>query len=287
MNRLTYKQFCFALLSACILFIGLSSKTQAKKIHAGMYGVWALNSWNEGAQMLKDNNFQIVVGMANKALLDKAQQKGLQFIVAFGLTKSIAEDETKWQDFLNKLRKNVTELKDHPAVFAWYPVDEPDWQKISPAKIDEVTSVIRSIDKNKPIFTVLGVPSKWQEYLPYFDIIAVEPYLTPGTTTEKVKQWLVKVNDDLGKLKLKKPVWVVLGAFEQIPLGPMDKQPFFKPTPEDFNKMLTIALNEGVSGVLIYSLAFPKSEKYRDWNIVRDDPLLWDEVRKVPGKVNK
>lgn len=280
------RKYLFAILGWCAVFCVCSAELHAEEIYTGMYGLWAWHNWDEGAQILRDNKFQITIGMADKKLLDKAQEKGLRYIVALGLTKEIADDEVKWQNFFYKTWKQVNAFKGHSALFAWYPVDEPDWQKISITKIKEVTELIRSVDKTTPIYSVFGFPPKWHEYLPYFDIIAVEPYLTPGATTDKVRQWLVKVKDDLRDLKLKKPVWVVLGAFEQVPLNPKDRQPFFKPTPDDFNKMLAISLNEGVSGVLIYSLSFP-SGKYKDWNIIRDDPLLWEEVRKVPYKVKK
>lgn len=269
------------------LFVNFSSAAHAEEIYTGMYGAWAWENPDEATRILSDNKFRIVVGSANKSSLDRAQQKGLQVIVGFGLTKPMAQDESKWQTYLNKIKTDVTAMKGHPGLFAWYPVDEPDWQNIPPVKIKEVTALIRSIDKATPIFCVFGRPATWHLYMPYFDIIAIEPYLTPGATTEKVRSSLVKVKNDLKKLKIHKPVWIVLGAFAQTPVNPIDKPSFIKPTPAQFDQMLDFSLKEGVSGVLIYTLAFPPTAKYQGWNLVKDDPLLWEEVRKVPGKVNK
>lgn len=258
-----------------------------------MFGLWAWGDWGDALKIVKDNGFDIAVGANSKTVLDKAHALGLKCIVDFGLTKETAEDKKKWQNYLNDLSTKVTELKDHPAVFAWYFVDEPDWQNIPIKKIEQIVNLIKSIDKTKPIFTVLTIPDRWNAYLPYFDIISIDPYLQNKSDgnyekPEKVREWIKKLRYDLNKLDIKKPLWVVLGAFEmKFKTAFQHKTPLFKkPTPEEFNEMVKIAISEKVEGILVYTLSFRDIPQYKDWRLPEDDTALWEAVRNIPHVVN-
>lgn len=262
------------------------------KIYTGIFGLWAWGDWGTALKIVKDNGFDIAVGANSKTILDQAHALRLKCIVDFGLTKEIAEDKKKWQNFLNDLSTKVTELKDHPAVFAWYFVDEPDWQNIPAKKIEQIVNLIKSIDKTKPIFTVLTKPDRWSLYLPYFDIISIDPYLQNKSDgnhekPEKVREWIKKLRNDLYKLDIKKPLWVVLGAFEAKFKTPHQlKTPIFKkPTPEEFNEMVKIAISEKVDGILVYTLSFRDIPQYKDWRLPEDDKALWEAVRNIPHVV--
>lgn len=268
-----------------------SAEIGKNKIYTGIFGLWAWGDWDDALKIVKNNGFDIAIGVSNKKVLDRAHELGLKCIVDYGLKKEEAQDETKWQKYLEGLRTKVTELKDHPAVFAWYIVDEPDWQKIPVEKIKIATDLVRSIDKTKPLFTVLTIKDRWHEYLPYFDIISIDPYLKvkrDGTseTPEKVREWIIKMRSDMKTANLKKPLWVVLGAFEEKPRIPLlHKSPFKKPTPDEFNEMVNIALSEKVDGVFAWTLSFRDFPRYKDWRLPEDDPALWEAVRNIPNAV--
>ncbi|HBG05041.1 MAG: hypothetical protein A2075_16640 [Geobacteraceae bacterium GWC2_58_44] len=279
----------FASLFLIVFLLCSASTTNAGHIYTGLYGVWAWDDMDEAFKLLADNKFEITDDANNRTNLDKAHKRGIKGIVNFGLTREITEDEKRWQSYLNAVAKGVTAMKDHPAVFAWCPVDEPDGQLISVDKIKTLTKLIRSIDKTKPIFTVFDNPEKWSSYIPYFDIIAVDPYLRRKASggyesVDVVNTWLKKIRTDLGKLKFsKKPVWVVLGAFSLEPKEPGATANYKKPSPEEFNQMLQMALNNKVDGIMVYSISVGKgTADYYRWDMPVNDPALWEAVKKVP-----
>jgi hypothetical protein len=49
--------------------------------------------------------------------------------------------------------------------------------------------------------------------------------------------------------------------------------------------MTNIALEEKADAVLVYTLSFKNVEGYKDWKLPQDDVLLWEAVKKIPGKV--
>lgn len=261
---------------------------ESLKIHSGLFGLWAWGDMNEALQMVKNNGFDIFVGSPQKDELDKAYKLGLKSVVALGLTKEIADNETRWMKYMEDLKGKITGLKDHPAVFAWYVVDEPDWQNIPTDKIRIICDAIRAIDKKKPLGTVLSKSDKWGDYLSYFDIIAIDPYLKkrPDGTHEqpqKVGEWIRKIRSDLKKAGLSKPVWVVLGAFDLKNRSfNGQKANYHRPTPEEFNEMVRNALREQVEGILVFTLAKKGDPVYEDLRLPDDDPALWAAVRRMP-----
>jgi hypothetical protein len=283
-----------SVLIMCILIVSLTVPRDTyagNKIHTGLFGLWAYSHWDEGLKLVKDNGFNIVIVEGNKNRVEKIRKQGLMCIVDFKFSKKTTQDAVQWKEYLKGLERTVLQLKDNPAVFAWYPVDEPDGQDIPIVKIQEVMKLIKSLDPNRPIFTVFNTPDKWESYLPYFDIISVDPYMTkrnPATgkpdTIEKVRGWLRKIEGDLRKMKEKKPVWVVLHGFEFIPRVPGIKDWYQIVTPAQFNDMVNIALDENVDGILVYTMAAINNHDYQDWILPVNDPKLWDAVRNLPRK---
>lgn len=242
--------------------------------------------------MTKENGFDIAVGVSDRRALDAAHVLGITCIVDLGLTKVISDDNEKWNEYLERVKQAVRSLKAHPAVFAWYIVDEPDWQQIPLEKLFELRKTIRNIDQEKPLFSVLALTGTWEEYLPYFDIIAIDPYLKKkrGGVSEdpsKVTEWIRRLRTALHKRGLRKPVWVVLGAFEERPLIPAYESPFKKPTPEEFKSMVRNALRERVDAILVWTLSFRGFPKVEDWSLPKDDPELWNAVRNLPESVRR
>lgn len=248
-----------------------------------MYGLSAWGNIDEALDIVKKADIKLVVLGPHKPHLDKAAERGLKAIVFFALTDDKVRDEGKWHDFLKDLKKKITEFKGHPAVFAWYIVDEPDGRRMPIEKIEAIWSAVRSVDEKTPMLTILNSPGRWAGYLPYFDIICVDPYLRKKLfggfeTTDVVKVWLQRIKKELKAQNMDKPVWAVLGAFEVVQKDPPKASPYKKPTPEEFKEMVKMALDEGAEGILVYTFAGKGGPKYLDWKLVKDDPLLWQAV---------
>jgi hypothetical protein len=269
----------FPLIFCCL---GCSEMATAENIPIGMYGTWGKDS-KYYMTVLKDNGFQIAVSTD----VEYASKLGLKCLYPLWLTKEIANDPDRWEIFLLRLRNTVEKYKDNHTIVGWYVTDEPDWQQISVAKIKAATELIKSIDKNTPTFVVLTMPNAWRNYLPYFDMIAIDPYLDRsnkyrGKEIDKVADWIKYLKSDLTRLHLNKPIWVVLGAFELRSKVSYQNSAFVKPKPDEFMKMVNIAIKENVNGILVFSLTVLEDSKYFEWNLIRDDPFLWDTVRNVP-----
>ncbi len=265
----------------------------AEKFNVGMYGIWARENKEQAFKLLAENGFNIASGVGGMDVLDIAHKYKIQCLVGTDtqLTKDIANDSLYWKKYLEEITQKVRTLKNHPALFAWYFLDEPSWKKIPIRKIKDMNRRIRSIDPKHPIYTVLSTPETWRPYLPLFDIVAIDPYLradksTPAGRPEIVKSWKQKINSDIEELSGNKPaVWVVLGAFDSKPKRFFVHPAFRKPQPNEFEKMVALAISEKVDGIMIYSLAFKDSVDYADWYLPSDDPKLWDVVRKTPSKL--
>jgi len=283
-----------AVLACCAAAVfWCSPAVSAERIATGLFGLWAWPDWDQALAIVKDNGFDVVVGMSKTSELDKEAAAGVKVLVGLGLTPAIAEDEANWPKYLEGVKARVAQLKDHPALLAWYVVDEPDLWGISLEKIRAVREAVRAVDQRTPHFTVFANPAKWSAYLPYFDIVAVDPYLherTPGAAEKPVKvaQWLAKIQDDLKRAGLERPVWVVLGAFELKTRSAATRKPtFYRPTPGEFNEMVKIAVDAGVGGILVFTLAKTFDPAYEDLNLPKDDPALWEAVRALPATVRK
>lgn len=268
----------------------LAASVYGKEIQTGIYGLSASGNFSEAVKISSQNGFQLAVVAADKNQIDVLSNNNMKGLVAFWLKRETVNDEAKWQQFLITLRDKVLELKGHPAVFAWYVVDEPDGQALSIDKLSDLRIMIKLIDPVTPLFTVLDNPDKWAMYLPYFDIIAVDPYMRKKygsyDTPEVVRDWLKKVKSDQYKIKSAKPIWVVLGAFDARPKADDVRSNYKKPTPSEFRNMVDMSMAEGVEGILVYTYAFIENDRYSAWKLPSDDLLLWNEVRKLPSMVN-
>lgn len=273
------------LVLACAIVLGGQSFALAKEIRTGAYGTWG-TAKDKMFQAAKDNNFKIVVSTDTV----KATAMGMQCLYPFWLSYDIAQNEDQWKAFIDNVKAVVTANKNNNSVFGWYLTDEPDWHQIPLSRLKELSRTIKSIDKTKPTFAVLTLPDKWYRYLPYFDIIGIDPYLDTttayaGRETDKVEVWIKKAKSDLTKLKLNKPLYVVLGAFDLRPKGTV-KSICRKPTPAEFNKMVSTCLQQKVDGLLVFSLSIMEDSNYYPWDLTVDDPTLWDTVRSLPDRVS-
>lgn len=283
------------LLILIILYVSLSreliapAEAFAETIKTGIFGLYAFDNWDVAFRTVGDAKFKVVVaGVTSKELLDKAYRSGVRVIInAPLLTKEQVSHEAAWVKYLQTLDQIVKSLKSHPAVYAWYPVDEPDVMNLPPEKLEKLCGLIRTIDNVHPIFTVFSDMGKWNKYLRYFDIVSVEPYLNQTSPSnrdkpEKVVFYLNKIKLDLKRMSLNRRVWVTLGAFGMRPKPFKYKNTYAKPTPDEFLKMVELSIVNGVDGILVYTIAFKGGTNNYDWNLVKDDPKLWHAVEQLP-----
>ncbi len=126
---------------------------------------------------------------ASRDTLDQAHEKNLT--VCMGLRLSLPRQGADYRDqeFLNKqrerIRNTVSELKDHPALLMWGVgnevegfVDE-DIRMLVWKEIETLAKMIKEIDKNHPIITVIAGPahiSEVEQHCPMLDAVGINSY---------------------------------------------------------------------------------------------------------------
>lgn len=259
-------------------------------IPLGIYGPGASGNFENVLSELKSCGYTITIGALNKTFLDQVHKAGMKALVALWFRREHVQTEDSFLAYSKDIYQKISDLKNHPAVYAWYVVDEPDGKKMPLNKIKLLTTQIRKISPDTPLYVVLDSPDSWKEYLQYFDIIAVDPYLRrkKDNTYEKntiVSGWLRKVKKDLSDNVLNKKIWVVLGVFEMVDKKSNDRQ-YKKPSVKDIDIQVKLAMEEKIDGLMIYTYAFKESDKYYGWNIKRDDVELWNKIKKLPKEIN-
>lgn len=274
-------------LSAAMLVLSLNSPASGSSVITGVYGLWAVDNLEASLKELSQNNFKVVSGLEGIGMLDVSHKYGMRCLVGFksGLTKDVTEDADRWNKYLVELRDYVSSLKDHPAVYAWYLVDEPDLKGIAVDKIKTLVATVRSIDKKHPLYTVLYVEKPaYRKYIQFFDIIGIEPYLpAKSANVNIVKTEISSINRDFKMLKLNRKLFVVLGAFDLRPRDGQANSTLRKPTVEEFKQMINICSIAKVDGVFAWTLAFKNDPKYYDWSLPKDAPDLWNAVKQMPS----
>lgn len=251
----------------------------------GVYGTTVGGDFDAAISELATAGFGMAVVGATREQLDVLSANGVKAVVGLGMTDAVLASDSAWDAYLADVRSKVSALREHPALLAWYVVDEPDGRRIGRPRIAAACDVVRAADPKTPLLTVLDAPDRWSDYLDLFDIVAVDPYLrrTPAgafETPSVVTRWLEQLRTDLRRAGLTRRVWAVIGAFDLVPANTRPRA-YLKPTPAQLAEMVARARADGVEGVLIYSYAFNGSAEYAKWRL-RGDAPLWEAVKALP-----
>ncbi len=216
-------------------------------------------------------------GKEPRAYLNRAAKHGLKVIYS---VKDFYEG-SQWypegagSSGLDLVRKYVTELRDHPALLAWYTNDElgPPWMP----KLQAAYDLVCQLDPHHPAFQVLCVPSQNHLYYGVTDILGVDPYPIPRHPVTMVGEWM-----DTARAAMwwAKPVWCVPQVFQwaNYSKDPKDREPTF----EEKRAMVYLALIHGAQGLICYS--------YYDLFKGGDKAVFarrWKEVGAIAGEVAK
>ena len=177
---------------------------------------------------------------------------------------------TRWAKEGNKTRaeadaqaeKFILELRDHPALLAWYHNDEIGLQHI-----DEMTAryqQIQALDPNHPAWSMLYQFTQTRDFLPSFDITGTDPY--PNGVTEAIR-WSGpsrmtsrQRRDTFGR----RPVWQAVECCCGANSGRMGWEPrddgTRRPGVDEMRSFAWQALAAGANGLFFYSLFDLKDE---------------------------
>lgn len=202
-------------------------------------------------EIYADSAFNCIMPYARikRETLDKIDARGVKVIYsvkdlydgASGLQSVEAADEA--------VTKTVEELKDHPAIIAWYINDEYPLTRL-PELVGR-RDLMERLDPGRPTWAVLYQIESIREYLPTFDVAGTDPYPIAGKPVSMAYDWSVRTN--VGMFD-KKAVWQVPQIFDwslhKKTLA--ERQRHRAPTGREMRAMYWMGIAGGANGLIAY-----------------------------------
>ena len=173
-----------------------------------------------------------------KENLDAAQTHGMKVILEMS---SFLRGRLNLEGFTSAVR----ELRNHPALLAWYTVDEPHGdEQLSWCR--QAWQVAREEDPDHPVYLVMCSPNAFATFAGTTDILAVDPYPIPGSV-DMVSSWMVQAQE---AVRAEKPVWLI----PQLHNSSAYRNPGTGrgPTPDEERNMVYQGLVHGAKGIVYY-----------------------------------
>ena len=227
---------------------------------------------------MKGGPFNCVIECAPQAdVLDRIHKTGLMAI-----PKSPHSSEG--------VRSRYSALKNHPALLAWYVIDEarPDRALIE----IPLQKLRREVDPHHPTFAVLSQVENAAPLMGCYDIVALDPYplsvncnyITGGCDRQDlldVALWPGLMKENCYGLP---PVWQVPQAFSWGWLRNWGKPELDRfPTYDELRSMSWQSIAGGANGILWYaaSMIFSRMEKFPE-----EGEKCWSDLVKVAAEIN-
>lgn len=236
-------------------------------------GLYAVGDTNDFAAV-RAAGFNVVTGPASRKFFAAAQANGLKILASPGTTAGPKFDAAK-------ARATVTSLGAHPALWAWYLVDEPDLNLISPAQVRAAHACVKSLCPAKPTALVLYRGDSAQHFANIADVTMLDRYPIPWLPLANFGQHV-----EMARLALppEKPLVAVIQAFDwntdRASLHAEQHTPLRPPTEAELRAMTYDALARGANGLFYF--AFDTGR----WKI-REQPETWDGLKRVVAEVNE
>ena len=198
------------------------------------------------------------------SLMDAAAVEGMQILLE--LTEyARREPEPDYR----AIAALVKRYRQHPALLAWYLVDEPAETKMAPASALAIYELIRELDPYHPVYLVNNRSHTYAAYSDASDILAIDVYPIPNYPITRVGNYMEQAR--WTSLE-RKPVWLIAQAFGGVEHWARS------PTASELRNMVYQGLVGGAKGVLFY--------RYCQENERHIQPLaLWREVQRLAAEL--
>ena len=222
----------------------------------------------------------------SRETLDLCQEKNIKVIYSVKdnyRTLSVGSDE----EGNERTRRTVEDLKDHPAIIAWYINDElpQTMMRQLTARRDQM----EALDPGRPTWVVLYQVNEIRDYIPTFDVIGTDPYPIPSQPASAAGDAAVKTYR--GALGLH-ALWQVPQIFDWASYKKTDeeKKAHRAPTFEEVRGMFWMQIAAGANGLVAYSwfdlLRMDKTTAEGGHAYVREPfDQRWAEVKTAAGEV--
>jgi hypothetical protein len=234
----------------------------------GIYGVRTISD----QQAVRQAGFNLVAGPANKPYLDSAHRLGLKVLATPGTWAGPGFSP-------DRARAVVSQFDRHPALWAWYLVDEPDLNAVAPAQVEFAHRFLKRLGAAKPTALVLYQGGEALAYGNIADLTMIDRYPIPWLPLANFPQHVRLVRLALGK---DKPLIAVIQAFDwsyfpDLLPGKTNLRP---PTEDEIRCMTYCALARRANGLFYYCFDDGK------WDM-RAHPVVWEALRTVVAEVKE
>ena len=221
---------------------------------------------------IKEAGFNMVTGPASKSYLDAAKRFGLK-VFASPLTSAGPGFKA------NAARSAVRAFDGHPALWAWYVIDEPDLNMVAPQDVERANRFIKTAGAKKPtaVVTFRGDEARFFAHIP--DILMMDRYPIPWMPLAHFGQHVRLARLSAGPTK---PLIAIIQAFDwsyfaKLVPGERDLRP---PTRAELRCMSFDALARGANGVFYYAY------EAGAWKL-RVQTEVWEDLVAVVSEVNR
>ena len=234
-------------------------------------GIYSVPTTNDLATVRKAG-FNLVTGPASAPFLNAARALGLRVLAS--------PQTSAGPDFNASLARQAVRRWDaHPALWAWYLIDEPDLNRVPPADVLNAHRFLKNLGARKPTALVLYQGYRALDYARHSDILMIDRYPIPWLPLANFPQHVRMARLAVGQ---EKPLIAVLQAFDWTAypdLLPEEKN-LRPPTSAELRAMTYCALAQRANGLFFYCLNDGK------WNVT-EHPDTWEALKQVVAEVNR
>ncbi len=173
---------------------------------------------------------------------------------------------------LEHIQEAVLKWKDHPSLWGWDIIDEPDVQNVTPEEVAKVAELIRKLDPNHIVWVNLCMSGKSSDYLQSQDLWSYDYYPLPSIGPFGYQHIWLDITDK--EFRGKRP----LGTYLQTYSAVGDRMP----TPDELRSSCYLHIIHGYKwfGYYSYSEALP-------YGCLARDPDLWSSTRALNSELRK
>ena len=193
-------------------------------------------------------NTLMLYGAPGRDVLECARTNGLMVIagvnhVFAGMRHAPAEVKTE-ADEATWLAKYTDGIRFHPALLAWYALDELPLTMLP--RLAARRDLLAKLDPDHPVWVCLNHPHQTRSYLPAFDIGGSDPYPVPREPISLAADWTRATVRGGGN---RRAAWMVPQIFSWASYNRKDGR---VPTREEIRNMTWQCIAEGATGLVYF-----------------------------------
>lgn len=212
----------------------------------------------EAVEKLSASPFNAVMpyGRPTREMLDRCEASNIK--VVFSIDKYYHFLSSRPKEITNEKNADeialakVNELKDHPAIIAWYLNDEIAVDRMP--ILERRYELVKRADPDRPCWTLLCEMDHVHEYMKTFDVVGTDPYPVPLSPIGMAANWTEQTKAETYDVR---PLWQIPQMFDWTRY---DRANARYPTREEMVNMSWQCLAAGANGLIYYTFygVYPK-----------------------------